>query len=140
MSRVLQTFNNACNLPKQPNSDGHHSVLVVLLHAYRNTKDQLESVEDAVRESMPKAHVIKPQLPLQMWSTEDLNDVSASVVALIDQQVEHRVIAELPKFEKIVLVGHSTGSMIARKVYVIACGETKEAPFVHRDQSVWWRL
>ena len=122
-------------LPEQPDSDGRHSVLVVLLHAYRHMPDSLACVEDAVRESMPHAHVIKPPLPLQTWSMEDLNEVSAGVVTLIDQQVEHRAAAQLPGFEKIVLVGHSTGSMIARKVYVIACGETKEAPFEHRDQS-----
>jgi pimeloyl-ACP methyl ester carboxylesterase len=123
-------------LAEQPLSTARDRSLVVLLHAYRHTPGRLAAVEKAVREFRPDAHVIVPALPLQMWSTADLNDVAADVVALIDTQVEHRrEQLKLGAFEQIVLVGHSTGSMIARKAYVIACGETADAPFEHRDQS-----
>ena len=122
-------------LSRQPASDDRHRTLVVLLHAYTHTSERLDSVEDAVHESIPAAHVVKPQLPLQMWSTANLDDVAAAVVDLIDGQLEQRAAARLPRFEKIILVGHSTGSMIARKAYVLACGETLEAPFRHRDSS-----
>ena len=33
------------------------------------------------------------------------------------------------KYEDIYLIGHSIGGLIARKVYVTACGQLPEAPF-----------
>ena len=138
-------------LPPQPLSDARHSILVVLLHAYRHTPERLDWVKKAVCEEFKsdeskssecnsKAHVIVPELPLHMWSLADLNDVANSVVRLIHQQVKHRNRLRLGDFKEIILVGHSTGSMIARKAYVIACGETGEAPFEHRDESSTKRL
>ena len=121
-------------LTAQPLSDASHRSLVVLLHAYRHTPERLCTVKKAVCDCGLNAHVIAPRLPLRMWSTVDLNQVADDVVDLIDQQVKHRNGLGLRAFEQIILVGHSTGSMIARKAYVIACGETTEAPFKHRVQ------
>ena len=123
----------AIKLPPQPSSKASDSSLAVLLHAYRHTPERLASVERAIRCAKPNAHVIVPRLPLTMWSTADLSDVAAAVVDLIDTQVKHREQPGYRPFEQIILVGHSTGSMIARKAYVLACGETEEAPFKHRD-------
>ncbi len=85
-------------LPPQPLSDARHSILVVLLHAYRHTPKRLDWVKKAVKSDQcesewckseecksdqceSKAHVIVPELPLQMWSMADLNEVACNVVA-----------------------------------------------------------
>jgi pimeloyl-ACP methyl ester carboxylesterase len=86
------------------------------------------------RDVLQAAHIVTPALPLSGRSFAHLDDVAGDVVSLIDQQVQQRADAGWPEFEEIILVGHSTGSMISRKAYVIACGETSEAPFTHIDR------
>ena len=72
-----------CDLPLQPLSKASHSSLVVLLHAYRHTPEHLALVKRAVRRF--KSARRRTRLPLQMWSTVDLNHVAAGVVALINR-------------------------------------------------------
>lgn len=122
-------------LPLQPLSKQTDTSLVVLLHAFRHTPSRLDHVARIVREEKRAAHIIVPPLPLSWRSREDLTDVAVNVVTLIDQQVQHRADQQWDEFDEIIMVGHSTGSMISRKAYVIICGEISEAPFVHRRQS-----
>jgi hypothetical protein len=122
-------------LDPQPPSRQTDRALAVLLHAFRKMPATLDAVADVVDCRRPDAHVIAPQLPFGMWSFADLGDVSRDVVALIDAQVAHRADQGWPPFAEILLIGHSTGSMVSRKAYVIACGETEDAPFRHADRS-----
>ena len=121
-------------LPAQPVSERDHRRLVVLLHAFRHSPDRLSQVKLVVAGCLPAAHIVTPALPLSGRSFAHLDDVANDVVSLIDQQVQHRADQRWAEFEEIILVGHSTGSMISRKAYVIACGETSEAPFTHIDR------
>ena len=114
--------------------------LAVLLHAFRKKTLSLHAVAREVRRLRPDAHVIAPQLPFHMTSRADLGEVSGDVVALIDAQVAHRADKGWRPFDEILLIGHSTGSMVSRKAYILACGETAYAPFSHRDPSAPDRL
>jgi len=116
-------------------SEARDRSLVVLLHAFRHTPSRLDAVARVVRQNKTDAHIVVPSLPLSMWSRADLTDVAVEVVNLINQQVQHRESNEWLPFDEIILVGHSTGSMISRKAYVILCGEATAAPFEHRDPS-----
>ena len=61
-----------------------------------------------------------------MFSTAEPTDIALSVVREIDRQTRYREEQRWPGFDEIILIGHSFGALLARKVYVIACGETDE--------------
>jgi alpha-beta hydrolase superfamily lysophospholipase len=124
-------------LDPQPFSEARDRSLVVLLHAFRHTPARLDAVARVVRQNKTAPHILVPPLPLSMWSRADLTDVAVEVVDLIDQQVQHRESNAWLPFDEIILVGHSTGSMISRKAYVILCGEVPPRPSstaIHRTR------
>jgi pimeloyl-ACP methyl ester carboxylesterase len=99
--------------------------LVVLLHAYMLTAESLHAVGRAVRAApgFDQADILRPSLPMKMFSRAQLNDLARSVLRMIDKCFEEK------KYSEIFLVGHSIGALLARKVFVVAQGETQWAPF-----------
>jgi pimeloyl-ACP methyl ester carboxylesterase len=104
--------------------------LIVLFHAMGGSEKQLQHLKAAVLQAWelrkaPAPVVFIPNLPIGTLSFADPCDIALSVMEQIDrfwQNSEHG-------FAGIYLVGHSMGALLARKVYVCACGETLEAPF-----------
>jgi pimeloyl-ACP methyl ester carboxylesterase len=110
--------------------------LVVLFHAYCMKAESLLSVQDVVKRAMPDADFLVPELSVGLSSTADPNEIATGVLEMIHAQWTKRKTGLC--YQRIVLVGHSLGALIARKVYVVACGEDPRAPFeqeVHRPPS-----
>lgn len=101
--------------------------LVVMLHAYTSRPSRLDGVRKAVLSVWPTAHCLVPALPISVFSMARLDQVVADVLHEIDAAVAAAQRAGRP-FGSVVLVGHSMGALLARKVYVTACGETLDAP------------
>jgi hypothetical protein len=94
------------------------------------TPARLDSVRRMVSNEMPEADILVPELPLGVFSVVDLNEIVQSLVEKIDKYwKERRELADRQSYDKIILVGHSCGALMARKVYVVACGENQDAPF-----------
>jgi len=108
-----------------------------MLHAYNHDSNRLAAVRDAVREEWPRATIHVPPLPASLFSLADPDEIVAGVLGQVDDFVTASGSAGEP-FARIVLVGHSLGALLARKLYVVACGETGRAPFeaVYRRTSV----
>ncbi|MGO1001976.1 hypothetical protein [Lysobacter sp. CA196] len=102
--------------------------LVVLLHAYRHNTARLESVRTLVLGAWPEAEIYCPELPTSTWSMADPNLIVATLLAEVDRKYAQAQMDATP-FRNIVLVGHSIGGLLARKLYVVACGEVEGAPF-----------
>ncbi|HEX5055638.1 MAG TPA: alpha/beta hydrolase [Gammaproteobacteria bacterium] len=102
--------------------------LVLLLHAYSRCADDLNSVAAVIAEVWPQATIFRPQLPSHTFSMEDPNLIIVRLLADIDRLVKEAEVKGMP-YENIVLVGHSLGALLARKLYVVACGESAQAPF-----------
>jgi len=120
---------------------GSGNTLVVLLHAYTQSANHLASVARVTRQSLAAAELLVPELPVRrIFSTADPNEIANAVVELIDQRWQAAQELGRP-YESIVLVGHSIGALLARKAYVIACGEDPRAPFEEaiatRDERPW---
>lgn len=115
-------------MPDIKPAETEQMILVVLLHAYTSRPAKLFAVEQTVREAWPKAAIYCPRLPMRTFSMADPNKVVAKILSDIDQRVDEAESAGQP-FQNIILVGHSVGGLLARKLYVIACGEGAEAPF-----------
>ena len=103
-------------------------LLVVLLHAYTHKAAHLKPLEEAARKIWPQAFFLRPELKASWLSMEDPNQIVEHLLGKIDLEVEQADHMDR-SFQKIVFVGHSLGALLARKLYVVACGETALAPF-----------
>jgi pimeloyl-ACP methyl ester carboxylesterase len=91
--------------------------LVIMIHGYDATRYSLRFVWFAAREAVPSADFFLPDLPLNMLSFEDPIAVINELIKKVDlRQREHR-------YDHIIIVGHSIGALLARKLYIHACGE-----------------
>ena len=104
--------------------------LVYVLHGYTLSPARYSSIKRVVESCYPEASVLVPKLPLNTWSMEDPNNIVQKVLNQIDKDwAVFREKVNSPELPKIILIGHSTGALLARKVYVCACGENSDAPF-----------
>jgi pimeloyl-ACP methyl ester carboxylesterase len=130
------------NKELQLDLNGNSSELVVVLHAFTKGPKDMASVIMSIKEVLPNADVYLPELPFGLLSTSSIGDVAKQVLYSIDRLYEKRNKREDGKeYESIYFVGHSMGALLARKVYVSACGEYDEAPFeetLRREKSRVW--
>jgi hypothetical protein len=90
--------------------------LVVLLHGFNKRPDSFDGVRALVRRIYPTADIMIPQLPLGLFSFADLEVVAEQLIQRIHRMnQEHR-------YQHIILVGHSIGGILARKLWVLAHG------------------
>lgn len=110
--------------------------LIVLLHAYMNQASSLRSVFDAIQQLWPKAKIWCPELRASTLSLIDPNEIVCSLLVGVDDHVA-LASSEGRPITSIIVVGHSMGAVIGRKLYVAACGETPDAPFesIYHQQS-----
>jgi pimeloyl-ACP methyl ester carboxylesterase len=85
----------------------------------------------AVRDGRPEADIYVPDMPLAAFSTAKPDAIVVQLLADVDRLwMERHAQRDGQNYKKIVLIGHSLGGLLARKLYVIACGEDRAAaPF-----------
>ena len=92
---------------------------------------------DRVKEIFPASRVLVPELGMSIFSTKNPVEIIKLILGKINKYWNGR--------SEIILIGHSCGAVLARKVYLCACGMDKEnnkeygiqselawAPFVKR--------
>ncbi|MCG8291258.1 alpha/beta fold hydrolase [Pseudomonas entomophila] len=102
--------------------------LIILLHAYLNQASSLKSVADEIAKHWPNAAICCPELGASVLSLNDPNAIVCDLLSMVDECVDQANQADKP-ITSIIIVGHSMGGLIGRKLYVAACGETPDAPF-----------
>ena len=110
--------------------------LVVIVHQFGgDPKADLASLVKAAGEALEDADLWAPVLPLHYTSFHNPGAIVADLLARLDRLLERS------RYEGIVLVGHSMGSLLARKLYVVACGELPGcplgAPFTGAARKSW---
>lgn len=99
--------------------DAH--VLVVLLHAYNRTPKSLQRVAEVVREEYERSDIYAPKLPVHLFSWSDPDEIAFGILDCLAGR------PEINSYRSIILVGHSLGAVIARKVWALAHGATSLA-------------
>lgn len=111
----------------------HHGAsreLVVLLHAYTSSPERLRHVRNIVINERPDADIFTPSLPAGMFSLADPVVIAGQLLKDLDTLWNERLEqSDRQVYEHITLIGHSLGALLARKIYVYACGETDQVPF-----------
>jgi pimeloyl-ACP methyl ester carboxylesterase len=103
-------------------ASGSHD-LVILLHAYSRGPRHLRSVRNAIAQLLPDADIYVPTMPTGLFSFADPNAIAQDLLEAVDCLDAKR------KYRNIMLVGHSLGALLARKLYVLAWGVNADAPF-----------
>ena len=99
--------------------------LVVLLHAFNHTPESLGRVAKAVREANPASDLLVPAMPTGPFSLADPETIAADLVRRIGELEEKRRLGSGGAgYRRIILVGHSLGAIMARKVWALAHGAT----------------
>ena len=106
---------------------GESTELIVLLHAYKHTRQNLASLRNVASETKPDADILTPDLPTTVFSFASPDAIVASLLEIVDQKWRDRADTGDP-YQRITIVGHSLGALIGRKLYVCACGENENAP------------
>jgi pimeloyl-ACP methyl ester carboxylesterase len=102
---------------------GQTKKLVVLVHGYTNNAQHFNSVCQILEETLDDPDLLIPEFPAGLASTANPHLIVHDVLKVIDWLDRKR------DFNEIIFVGHSIGALLARKVYVCACGEQEQAPF-----------
>jgi pimeloyl-ACP methyl ester carboxylesterase len=109
---------------------GKSKKLVVLLHAYTSSPSKMLYVRNVVIESIPDADIFIPKLPASVFSLVNPIEIVLELLNKIDQFWEQRKQREDKyPYEGIIIIGHSLGALLARKLYIYACGEPKKNLF-----------
>jgi pimeloyl-ACP methyl ester carboxylesterase len=115
---------------------GRRDELVVVLHGLRGSPEALRGVIDASAEVRPSADILAVPLPYAghfgMFSVAPAECIAGTIVERIGRAVAKRqreVCDGANHYESIILVGHSFGGVLARKVAILAHGERPDAEF-----------
>jgi pimeloyl-ACP methyl ester carboxylesterase len=107
--------------------------LVLALHSFASTSAHQSDVKGAVMEIFPDADFFAPDLAIGRFSFRKPLEIALELVEVVNRIWEKKgALASAPghrEYSEVILIGHSLGSLLARKVYVLACGENEAAPF-----------
>ncbi|WP_433861442.1 alpha/beta hydrolase [Pseudomonas thivervalensis] len=108
--------------------DEQKGILFVLLHSYMNGASTLGAVREKLEKLWPGERVFCPELPVGTYSLADPDQIVIQLLEDMDHLVAEAATEKKP-IHSIIILGHSVGSLLGRKLYVVACGETSDAPF-----------
>ena len=96
--------------------------LVILLHGFTSRPKDLGYVERAIKAVIDRVEVLKPPLLLSRLSIANPGVIVSHLLQLVDKRWE------TGRYDRIILAGHSAGALLARKLYIAACGNHRFAP------------
>src|SRR5262249_6076131 len=101
--------------------NGKAQVLAVILHGWSSNREKISDVKDATLEAlgpMGGVDVYVPPLAYSRWlSVERATTILIDLLRDIDKIVELH-----PDYKRIVLIGHSLGGVLSRRLFLLAAG------------------
>jgi len=119
-------------------SHGTSEELVVVLHGLGGSRETMKGVVAAIRAKKPNADIYCPNLPyggglLGVFCRVPVEDIIKSVMETMLRHWESGKQATAQgnsnRYGSITLIGHSLGGVLARKIAILAHGETPGTPF-----------
>ena len=100
--------------------------IVIVLHGYACNTKKYESIKAVIEKCYPEPIVVIRKLGMTTFSVADPDNIVVYAMGLIDS--EWKKYEQYGDLRRVVIIGHSTGAVLARKLYVAACGENDDAP------------
>lgn len=109
---------------------GRSTHLAVFLHGFSECGASMRGAIAALRDTEDgrNTDVFAPDLPFGTMSRASPDVVMADLLCALDALWAQKAASGTP-YVSVVFIGHSMGSLFARKLYVAGLGETSEAPF-----------
>lgn len=93
------------------------STLVFIIHGLRGSEDSVADLKTLAKDSYPNSAVKAETFPYSsLLSTQRAPDIVHDIIKMIDAEYSAQ------NFEQIVLIGHSMGAVLARRVLIEASG------------------
>lgn len=114
-----------------PARQGAAKFLVVHVHGFFGKPENSGGLREAISERYPDADILVPRMPFGLRPRKPRRVHYRDWPLMVAADLLRRVsdVWEAGAYERVVLVGQSMGGVFVRKLYVLACGETDEAPF-----------
>jgi predicted esterase len=114
---------------------GRGRELAVVLHGPHGSPKEMQGVSMAIGERSEDLDILAPILPyggfFGLFRTTPVEQIVRAVVEEIDKALANRERrGDGGAYERLILTGYSCGAVIARKIAIVAHGETADAPFV----------
>lgn len=106
---------------------GRGTQLVVVLHGYTLSSAAMKGMAEVIHSALPDADRYIPDLPYSRWNATTplaaiVAELTARVGRLCDRRSDEQTGRVNRPYDEIILVGHSTGAVVARKLVVAAWG------------------
>ena len=105
---------------------GTSQQLIILIHGYVGSSKQMGEVRDTTAMALPNADILTPDYPAGLLSNVNPIDITEALLDIIDQTVESRELRG-GSYQEIIMIGHSLGALLLRKVYSFAMGQTDDS-------------
>jgi pimeloyl-ACP methyl ester carboxylesterase len=105
---------------------GTSQQLIILIHGYVGSSKQMRDVRDTTTIALPNADILTPDYPAGLLSNVNPIDITEALLDIIDQAVESRELRG-GSYQEIIMIGHSLGALLLRKVYSFAMGQTDDS-------------
>lgn len=115
----------------EPEGKPEASVLVVVLHAFTRSRDDMNDVKEVIRSVYPNADISVPNYNTSTFSNASLTGTAAQLNDRIQELIDRKRESG-GDYERIILVGHSIGALLARKVYLYSLGGSPDHPLGKR--------
>lgn len=108
--------------------------LFFLYHSYNGHPSNFDSIDKLIKQHFPNSEVYRPVVLKGLFSAPKLIDLVEDLLNQVDEEYEQFKMHNI----KIIFIGHSLGALLARKVYIYACGTNPETPLEKALQPREW--
>lgn len=104
--------------------------IYLILHGFNQQPKLYEDLSNVIKEKEKNATVLIPKFKFNTFSTINPDEIVVSILKLMDNEWKKAVEGKSPMeaLPDIILIGHSMGALLVRKLFVAACGENNDAP------------
>ncbi|MEO8569202.1 MAG: alpha/beta hydrolase [Ginsengibacter sp.] len=107
--------------------------IVLIIHGFASHKERYFELKKVIEECYPGAEPIIHDFSLPLFSTAKPNKIVNDLLTILDDAWKEAIAKRQPEepLPEIIIIGHSAGCLLARKLYLVARGESQNCPFEH---------
>lgn len=112
--------------------------IFLIVHGFLLNPKSYKEVERVIKDIYKDAIILMPELNLNLFNINDPTVIVCKLLKLMDDTWETVSKTTRDDNIQITIIGHSMGSLIARRLYIDACDETGNRDCLQRPYSKTW--